>query len=378
MIIMALDHVRDYFHADAFSYDPLDFAHTNGLLFFTRWITHFCAPVFVFLAGTSAFLSGQRKTKKELSLFLIKRGLWLVFLELTVLNFGWMFNTSFPTFPLIVIWALGISMIALAMLIHLPKILILIIGIVLVAGHNSLDTIRVEGNGMKAVGWSILHQPNLFFDSKMIGGKNLFVGYPVIPWIGLMALGYCFGQLYTAAFDVAKRRRWLLLLGFSCITLFLILRLTQWYGDSFHWSTQTSSLFTFLSVLNTTKYPPSLLYLLMTIGPALLFLAFTEAPLNRFRNVIATYGRVPFFYYIIHIYLIHLLAMLATLFCGHKPSDMIVSVWVNFEPQLQGYGFSLGIVYIVWILLVASLYPLCRWYDKYKASHRDKWWVSYI
>jgi uncharacterized membrane protein len=374
MIIMALDHVRDYFHADAFIYDPLDLEKTSPLLFFTRWITHFCAPVFVFLAGTSAFLSGQRKSKKELSFFLITRGLWLVILELTIINFAWLFNISLPTLPLTVIWALGISMIALSVFVHFPKQVILAIGIILVAGHNLLDSVHIQEAGSKKFFWSLLHEPGVY----NYGGKNIFVGYPVIPWIGLMALGYCFGQLYTSRFNSQKRKRILIFMGFSAIALFAILRFTNVYGDASLWSSQSSPLYTFLSFIKTTKYPPSLLYILMTIGPALLFLAFNERPLGKIGKIVSVYGRVPFFYYLLHIYIIHLLAMAAAEFTHNNWTDMIVSFWVNFDPQLRGYGFELWVTYAVWIVIVVALYPLCRWYDKYKSNNRHKKWLSYL
>jgi uncharacterized membrane protein len=374
MIIMALDHVRDYFHADAFGYDPLDLEKTSPLLFFTRWITHFCAPVFVFLAGTSAFLSGQRKTKKELSLFLMTRGLWLVLLELTVVNFGWLFNIQLPTLPLTVIWALGISMIALSLLIHLPKTYILAIAIILVAGHNLLDPITVSEPGPKKFLWSLLHEPGIF----VMAGKNIFVGYPIIPWIGLMALGYCFGQLYTTRYDAPKRKRLLLIFGASAVVLFVVLRLSNIYGDRALWTPQSTPLYTLLSFIRTSKYPPSLLYMLMTIGPALLFLAFTERTDNRVTQTVSIYGRVPFFYYLLHVYMIHVLAMVAAEISTHDWSDMIISFWVNDDPQLRGYGFGLGVVYAVWIFIVVALYPLCRWYDKYKMNNRHKRWLSYL
>jgi uncharacterized membrane protein len=374
MIIMALDHVRDYFHADAFQYDPLDLEKASPLLFFTRWITHFCAPVFVFLAGTSAYLSGQKKTKKELSLFLITRGIWLIILELTIINFGWLFNWRLPTLPLIVIWALGVSMIALSIFIHLPKRAILAIGIILVGGHNLLDPITVTEPGTTKFLWSILHEPGVY----QVAGKNIFVGYPIIPWIGLMALGYCFGQLYSFQFDAKKRKRLLMLIGISAILLFVILRFTNVYGDASSWSQQSSPLRTVLSFIRTTKYPPSLLYMLMTIGPALLFLAFSERPLGKIGQVISVFGRVPLFYYILHIYLIHLLALLAAEVAYTDWTDMIVSFWVNFEPQLQGYGFELWLTYVIWIAIVVGLYPLCRWYDRYKTNNRDKKWLSYL
>ena len=271
MIIMALDHVRDYFHADAYLYGPLDLDKASVALFFTRWITHFCAPIFMFLAGTSAFLIGQKKTKKELSLFLLKRGLWLIFLELTLIVFGWNFDITFTNIYFIVIWALGVSMIILAGLIYLPNKLILLIGILLVAGHNLLDNIHVAGNNLPAFGWALLHDQNFF----NWNGRNILVGYPILPWIGIMALGYCIGNLYTPGYGARKRKKTLLIIGSSAILLFVLIRLINEYGDPSHWSLQSSVVYTFLSFIKVTKYPPSLLYALMTLGPALLFLAFT-------------------------------------------------------------------------------------------------------
>jgi len=375
MIIMALDHVRDYFHQGAFLYDPLDLEKTSTALFFTRWITHFCAPVFMFLAGTAAYISGQKKTKKELSLFLLTRGLWLVLLELTLIGFEWNFDITFSNIYFIVIWALGISMIALAGLIHLPYKLILVIGIVLVAGHNLLDNVHVTGNNLPAFGWALLHQMNFF----TWHGKNVFVGYPVLPWIGVMALGYCLGILYTRNFDAAKRKKILLRIGSGAILLFILIRFINVYGDPSQWSHQQSAWFTVLSFIKATKYPPSLLYILMTLGPALLFLAVTENVSNRVSKIISIYGRVPMFYYILHIFLVHLLTLLASGWFTHFG----YRVWILQQPlwfstSLKGYGFSLGIVYLVWISIVVSLYPLCKWYDKYKTSHKEKWWLSYL
>jgi uncharacterized membrane protein len=375
MIIMALDHVRDYFHADNFLYDPLDLDKTSVILFFTRWITHFCAPVFMFLAGTSAFMVGQRKTKKELSVFLLKRGLWLVFVELVITNFGWNFAIGFPSILFIVIWALGVSMIALSVLIHLPKKIILAVGIILVAGHNLLDGVQATGHGLKAFGWSLLHQPNFFFWQ----GRNIFIGYPVIPWIGVMTLGYCLGNLYVSGYDAAKRKKVLLWLGIGALALFAILRLSNIYGDASHWSSQKSGLYTFLSILKVSKYPPSLLYVLLMLGPALISLSLTEKANGPAARVVSVYGRVPMFYYLIHIYLIHLLAMICSeLFTKFDWSTWILKQPLWFNDSLTGYGFSLGVVYIVWIGVVVALYPLCKWYDRYKQTHKEKWWLSYL
>jgi len=373
MIFMALDHVRDYFHADAFLYEPTDLSQTSVTLFFTRWITHFCAPVFMFLSGTSAYLVGKRKGKKALSKFLLTRGLWLIFLELTVVNFGWYFNFPFPSLDFLVIWALGFSMIALAGLIYLPLPWILGICLVIVFGHNLLDNIQVPGNGANAVLWSLFHQSN-FFDYKSV---VLFVGYPVIPWIGVMALGYCLGKLYERDMDALKRQRLLIWMGSAAIILFVLIRYSNAYGDMSPWASQSSRSFTVLSFLNVSKYPPSLLYVLITLGPALLFLAFTEKSSMWLSEKIKVIGRVPMFYYLVHLYLIHLAALFATHFCGHTPADMILTGWITFQPQLTGYGFSLGIAYTVWLALVIILYFLCKIYDCYKRNHHQ-WWLSYL
>jgi uncharacterized membrane protein len=367
---MALDHTRDYFHADSLRFEATDLEQTNVIFFFTRWITHFCAPVFVFLAGTSTFLSGQRKTKKELSVFLLKRGLWLMLVEVTIINFGWSFNIMLPFIGLQVIWAIGISMITLAALIHLPKKIILIIAIIIVAGHNLLDSIHFNG-----FAWAALHEVKFF----RINATHLVrITYPVLPWIGVMALGYCFGILYTSTIDASKRKKWLFIIGFSAIFVFILLRFINVYGDLIPWSEQKSIAFTVLSFLNTTKYPPSLLYILMTIGPALIFLAFAETMSGKLAKSIIHIGRVPMFYYILHIYLIHLFAMLAAQLSGYSWSDMILQRRTWVDPQLKGYGFSLGVTYLVWIGIVLLLYPLCKWYDRYKTAHKEKWWLSYL
>ena len=375
MIIMALDHVRDYLYSGSFYYDPLDLDKTSGALFFTRWITHFCAPVFMLLAGTSAFLMGQKKTKKELSAFLLKRGLWLVFLEMIVVNFGWNFNIQFPSFFFITIWALGVSMIILAGLIHLPKKLIFVFCIILVTGHNFLDGVHVTGNTFPAFGWSILHEQQFFtWHSEM-----LLVGYPVIPWIGVMPLGYLLGEWYASDYDAEKRKKNLLMLGIGAIVVFVVLRYSNLYGDPGKWASQKNPFFTFLSFLNVTKYPPSLLYILVTLGPALLFLAFTEKLNGAVVKVVSVYGRVPMFYYLIHIYVIHLVALVASAITpGQDWSIWLLKEPIWFTKDLKGYGFSLPVAYLFWITIVVALYPLCKWYDRYKQEHKEKWWLSYL
>ena len=371
MIIMALDHVRGYIHYDAFYFIPTDLSKTNAILFFTRFITHYCAPVFVLLAGISAFLYGQKRSRKELSIFLFKRGLWLIFVELFIIVFGRSFNPQYPYFNLQVIWAIGVSMIALSALIYLPLRTILLSGIALIALHNLLDNIHFPGN----LPWALLHETGDF----KINNFSIYVQYPLIPWIGIMAIGYCLGHVYSLGYDANKRKMILLICGLSSITLFVLLRSLNIYGDALHWTIQNSSTFNILSFLNVTKYPPSLLYTLITVGPALVLLAYTEKPLNALTSKIAVFGRVPFFYYVLHIYAIHVIALFAAVASGYHWSDMfILSDRVNRIPELKGYGFNLLTVYLVWIGLLLLLYPACKWFDRYKRSNQSrKWWLSY-
>lgn len=374
MIVMAIDHVRDYFHYDAFMYSPTDLSRTNAPLFFTRFITHYCAPVFVFLAGASSYLYGVKRNKKQLSFFLLTRGAWLVFLELFVLGFFRTFNLSFTYFNLQVIWAIGISMMALSAIIYMNRQAILLLGVLLIAGHNLLDTVHIQGNTSPAFVWSILHDVKFF----TIGRFLIHVYYPVLPWIGLMAVGYYLGSLYAPTYDASKRRKTLLSLGIAALALFLILRIYNLYGDASMWSVQKDSVFSLLSFLNVTKYPPSLLYLLITLGPALVFLALMEKPLNKVTSRIVIYGRVPMFYYLAHILIIHLLAVVAAMMTGHSEMTVLNNS-VNNVQGLKGYGFGLTTVYIIWIALVLALYPLCKWFDQYKRNHQaEYWWLSYL
>ncbi len=359
MVIMALDHIRGYFHYSAMFFDPTDPTHSTLPIFFTRFITHFCAPAFSFLAGMSAFMVGKRKSKGELSGFLFKRGLWLVFIEMTIVNFAWHFDVQFRSPGLLVIWSLGISMILLAALMHLPRKAILWFCIILIAGHNLLDTVHFKGSMI----WAILHQPEGFAITK---NYLLFVGYPIIPWIAVMALGYYFGAFYNADFSPEKRRKLFNRLGFSALALFIILRLTNLYGDSYlftHYDTLSKDL---ISFFNPSKYPPSLLFLLMTLGFTLVFLANSENLKGKVVNFFSVFGRVPFFYYIIHLYVIHLAAMLYAQLAG-------------FElPRMKGYGVSITWVYVIWASIILLLYPLCKKFDTYKQNHKEKWWLSYL
>lgn len=376
ILIMALDHVRDYFHADNFLFDPNDLTQTSPALFFTRWITHFCAPVFVFLAGTSAFLIGERKTKNELAAFLLKRGIWLMILEVVVIGFAWSFNPAYTTFRLQVIWVLGLSMVFMAGLIYLPSKMILITGLFILFSHNLLDNIHATGNSFKDFLWSAFHE------RKKLAFGNHFVrtGYPLLPWLGIMMLGYAAGTLYQKGTVEAIRKKYLLIIGSSAIILFVLLRTINAYGDMAPWSAQPSFTMTVCSFLNVTKYPPSLLYTLMTLGPALVALALLEKPLTRLGKIIIPVGRVPLFFYILHLFLIHGLATFAVVMSGRPWTDMIIPNIADAKgsPWLSGYGISLAGTYLVWIAVILILYPLCKWYDKYKTNHKEKWWLSYL
>ena len=371
MVIMALDHVRDYFHYSAFMFNPADPTQSTLPIFFTRWITHFCAPAFSFLAGLSAFMVGKRKSKSELSVFLIKRGIWLIFIELTIVCFGWYFDLQFRTLGLLVIWSLGISMIILAALIYLPRNYILLISLLLICFHNLLDNVHFPGNVL----WSVVHEQMIY---KFSGNKILLIGYPIVPWFTVMALGYYFGSLYDKSFDNSKRKKLLNSIGIIAVAIFVVLRLANLYGDPKQFKEFGSFSQNLISFLNPNKYPPSLLYLLMTLGAAFLFLANTEKLKGRLVNFFCTFGRVPFFYYILHIYIIHIIAMIMAQISGWGWKKMILSTFIAFEPNMKGYGYSLWIVYVIWISVILLLYPLCKKFDKYKQAHKEKWWLSYL
>ncbi|MBD0372225.1 MAG: DUF1624 domain-containing protein [Pyrinomonadaceae bacterium] len=372
MVIMALDHVRDFFHHDALLFDPTDLSKTNSALFLTRWVTHFCAPVFVFLAGTGAFLSTMRgKTRAELSRFLLTRGLWLVLLELTIVRVAWTFDLNYTFNVGQVIWAIGWSMIALSVLIYLPLWAITMFGVFMIAVHNAFDPFRAASAGVLSGVWATLHTGEL---TETYGGIRFAPMYPLIPWIGVMAVGYSFGQIFRL--EREKRKKVLLYLGLSLTLLFVIIRATNLYGDPRPWAVQGSPLFTFFSFINCQKYPPSLLYLLMTLGPAIASLSFFERvnlKPNAWASAFIIFGRVPLFYYVLHLYVIH---GLAVVFAFIKYGNAIQEAFQTGRPPAD-YGYSLGVVYLIWIGVVVALYPLCRWFAGVKRRRKDAW-LSYI
>ncbi len=377
MLLMALDHVRDYTHIGYWYGNPTDLETTTGFLFFTRWITHFCAPVFVFLAGTSAFLFGSKQLNtRALSTFLWTRGLWLIFIELTVVNFAWTFDPKLEIHIFQVIWAIGVCMVLLGFLVYLPKKLLLIIGLAILFGHNLLDTIVMEGNDSLSVVWYFIHQQQTV--TLQDGAGSLFIGYPVLPWLGIMILGYCFGYFYKRETAAEIRKKWLLRFGFGSVLLFILVRYFNSYGDLAPWSTQKSIGFSVMSFLNTTKYPPSLLYTLMTVGPALLFLYIIEPVKNVFTKFLTVIGRVPFFYYILHLYLAHILGFIGLTLLGGNWKELIFTNERLNSGFLSDKGFDLWVSYAVWIFVVMLLYPLCKRFMYYKANNKNKWWLRYL
>ena len=375
MVIMALDHVRDFFHADANVFDPTDLTKTHPVLFFTRWITHYCAPTFVLLSGVAIRISEQRKSKKELSIFLLTRGLWLLVIEAVVMRFSFFFNFYYDFSFLQVIFVIGGSMIVLAALIHTSPRVIAAIAILLLLGHNAFDGNRLVPGDAGFVLWTILNQAGFL---QIDPNHALIAAYPLIPWLSIALLGYTLGAWYQSTFDSEKRRRYLRITGLSFIAAFIILRGLNLYGDPGDWSTQKNFLFSVMSFINTTKYPVSLLYTLMTIGPVLIILSWMEKANLSLLKPLHVFGRVPLFYYILHFYIIHTVSLIAYMISHNKTfAEVDLHFNAGFGGIPFGVGYSLGIVFIVWICLVLFLYPLCKWYNNYKSTH-TAWWLSYL
>lgn len=374
MIIMALDHTRDFIHFDAFLNDPLDVATTTPFLYFTRFITHYCAPIFILLAGTSIYLQSFRKSTAELSVFLFKRGIWLIFVEVVIITFAWTFDYTFHSLILQVIWAIGICMVLMGLIIRLPFKVILIVGILLVFGHNILDFVSSTHQGLL---WDLMRNGSFAFH-QITDAHQIVIIYPFLPWLGVMMLGYCLGKLYSPEFSALLRQKQLLRGGIGLLILFVILRFLNIYGDPIPWTSYDNLTQTILSFLNVDKYPPSLLFLCVTLGPALIFLSLFETINNKLTKAISVFGRVPFFYYILHFYIIHLVCMILFLNRGHAFNEPLSLIFgMKFRFLVIGEGYSLGVVYLVWILVVLALYPLCRWFSHMKMQHKH-WWLSYL
>ena len=368
MIIMALDHVRDYVY---YPVDPVNMQSTFPALFFTRWITHFCAPLFMFLAGTGAFLTlGRGKSKRDLAWFLFSRGVFLLVMEYVVMQLAWNFSFHLLPIEFITLSALGTAMIVLSGAIFLPRSVMIGGSAAMVLFHNAFDNYHAASWGSWYWVWALLHEQN--FIKNKDGVVWLLTGYPIIPWIGVMALGFAFGSVLKL--EAGERHKTLYLLGGGLTLAFIILRWTNWYGDPQTWHVYPAVSQTVISFLNCQKYPPSLLYLLMTIGPGIAVLPLLEKVKNRVGQWVIVFGRVPMFYYVLHVFVVHAVAVGLAL-AAHKPAPW-QPLWF-FTTIPANFGFSLWVVYLIWIAIIIALYPVCRWYADLKKRRKD-WWLGYL
>lgn len=371
MLIMAIDHTRDFFHMG--HPEPTDLAVTTPFLFFTRWITHFCAPTFVFLSGISAYLAGTRRTKAQFSAFLLKRGFWLLVIEFIFVRLAQTGDPFFHTVIFQVIWAIGGSMILLGLLVWAPVSVVGIIGALVFFGHDILDTVNVGAVGNQ-LWWKLLFSAKGFGDIWLIDNTHIMIlGYALLPWAAVMFLGYAFGALYKKGADAIERQKTLLFSGGGLLIIFMVLRYFNIYGDPAPWSVQKTTSLSIISFFNVSKYPPSLLYLCMTLGVALIVLSLSEKVKNKFSDVLVVYGNVPLFYYLCHWYLL-MLAFMAFFIGGGYHLNQIDPKTGATPPT---FGYSLVGVYLIWLAIVVVLYFPCRWYSKYKRTHTH-WWLSYM
>ncbi|MEZ0484531.1 DUF1624 domain-containing protein [Fibrella aquatica] len=382
MVIMALDHVRDLLHSPALTQNPTDLATTTAPIFLTRLITHLCAPTFVFLAGTSVYLSLRKDGElhgdalKSKSRFLLKRGLVLILLEITLINFAFWTDIQFRTMMLQVIFVIGMGLVLLSGLVRFqasPRGVrsLLIAGLAIVCLHDLLLLVPTFTNPAARLGWALLFRTDFLPVSPRFA---LLVAYSIVPWFGIMLVGYGCGPMFTKS--LADRKSKLLKVGLGALLLFVALRFINVYGDAVPWSVQKSDLFTVLSFLNVSKYPPSLLYTAFTLGVMFLLLAMAEGATNRLARILAVYGKVPLFYYLIHWYLVKGAMTVMVLLQGYSISDMPIGTLSFGRPAAA--GVSLPIVYVVWLALVVALYPLCAWYGRYKAEHPEVAWTRYV
>lgn len=372
MIIMALDHVRDLMHVDSITQSPTDLATTTPLLFFTRWITHLCAPIFVFLAGTSVYLSLQNKNNiAEKRQHLLKRGFWLIVVEFTIVNFGLFFDIGFHTLLFEVIAAIGFGFIILGLLLKIRSKILGIIGLIIIFSHNLLPLIPfAENSVLKAV-------LSPFFSPIVIpfSGRAFIMGYPPIPWLGIMLVGFATGKFFLLAEE--KRKKLFIKIGLSALSLFIVVRFLNIYGDPVLWTIQKDAVFTFLSFMNVTKYPPSLLFCLVTLGILFLLLAFAEQFQNGIKKVALVYGKVPLFYFVIHFYVIHIITLFMLILQGFNWSQLEFASGTFGRPKGVESGLPLWSIYFIWIFVVMILYKPCLWFGKYKEENQH-WWLKYI
>jgi uncharacterized membrane protein len=369
---MVLDHVRDMMHVNSIAQSPTNLETTTPILFFTRWITYLCAPTFVFLAGTSAYLSFKRNNNiKQSRKFLVKRGLYLMLLEFMVVNFALFFDFGFHTFIFEVIAAIGFGFIALSLVLKAPVRVIGIIGLIIIFCHNLAPIIPLAETSLFKKILMPFFAPGAFPFSN----KVFVMGYPPIPWLGIMLVGFASGKLFELP-DV-KRKKLFLKIALSALLLFMIIRFINIYGDSVQWSSQKNAVFTFLSFMNVTKYPPSLVFCLITLGIMFLILAFAEQTKGRFINIASVYGKVPLFYFLVHFFLIHLIMIALMFIQGFHWPQMDFASGTFGRPKGVESGVPLWIIYLIWIAVVVILYRPCKWFGKYKAEHKQ-WWLKYI
>jgi uncharacterized membrane protein len=376
MLIMAIDHVRDFVHQG--QPEPTDLATTTGVLFFTRWMTHFCAPTFVFLSGVSAYLAGTRRTENQLGIFLLKRGIWLIVVELVFMALAMTANPLYNVFIFQVIWAIGASMVLLGLLVLLktPVKVIAAIGLILFLGHDVFDFEKISFVENTFLGKLLFSGQGFGTYWPVSADRGFIIAYALLPWAGVMFLGYAFGQLYRKSYDAVKRRKTLLYTGLATLLFFVIFRYFNIYGDPSPWAVQKTTTLSIISFFNVSKYPPSLLYLCMTIGTALVLLSVTENVKNRFTDILVVYGNVPFFYYLCHWYLVRTISIIVFFAQGFTTSQ-IVTPHVPFLFFQRNMGFNLLGVYITWIFVITVLYLPCRWFGRYKKTHQQ-WWLSYL
>ncbi|MFD1603025.1 DUF1624 domain-containing protein [Flavobacterium artemisiae] len=373
MIIMALDHVRDLMHVDSINLNPTDLTTTTPAVFLTRWITHLCAPIFVFLAGTSVYLSLQRKNNTaQTQSYLVKRGFWLIFLEFTVVNFGLFFDIGFHTLLFEVIAAIGFGFILLALLLKLKAKQLGVIGLLIIFCHNLTPLIPFqEGSVLKTI-LTPLFNPTAI---PLFAGKVFVMGYPPIPWFGIMLVGFSFGRYFQLSKE--ERNQLFIRLGVGSLLLFSVVRFVNIYGDSALWSTQKEALFTLMSFINVTKYPPSLLFCLVTLGIMFLLLAFADRFSQKIQNHIMVYGRTPLFYFIVHFYVIHTITLFMLFLQGFDAQQFEFASGTFGRPKGVESGLPLWTIYILWISVVLLLYKPCQWFGAYKTKNQ-KWWIRYL
>lgn len=363
ILFMLLDHVRETFFLHRQVSDPMAIDTTEPALFVSRTLAHLCAPVFVLLTGLSAYLYGEKhQGRSDVSAFLFKRGLFLVVLEFTLVNFAWTFQLPPSVIYMQVIWAIGVSMIALALLVWLPRSALLVLGVAIIAGHNLLDGLHFPVGSALHVPWAILHERGWIEFSDSL---RLRTSYPVLPWVGVIALGWCLGPWFARSMPAATRQRYLLLGGLAALLGFVALRLLNGYGEA-PWAVQADTVHTLMSFFNITKYPPSLLFLALTLGVGLLLLlGFERAQQRPWISALAVFGAVPMFFYLLHLYVLKV----AYLAC-------VALLGLN-----QGSYFGFDTVWAVWlvaVLLALALYVPVRWFAALKARRRDIAWLKYF